>query len=279
MNILARGLSSVLYHPAFQLELADPAEKIINLTGTILKVTKKRCALQALLIKQHFLTSTTRAQRQHLLFPEDELISLTTLTRKQQARLWWDMNRFTKTFYTKEDFVVQPLAFGGKQWNTHFATDSSAETYERAKTQLLQAVLCLHANNVTHNDISERNVLIDANGNVNIIDWEFAVLHYDDESKKEPLLNNVGPFSFWRFTEVMTRYSSDFAGQVKGDWKRVWQILGECGDKMWRDVHNDPDLDVYVRNVLKLQEGDVKEKQAMKPKHKGMDVLGFNNLA
>jgi len=278
MNILARGLSSVLYYPPFKVnycddddvDLEDTEQQLVFPPTTILKVTKKRCALQALSIKQQL--PLHQKKKEHFVFPDNELISFTKLTSSLQDTLWSNMNVFTRTFYAREEFVLQPIAFAGRPWNHYFG--QTEPTKKTQILQLLEAVLYLHEHNVTHNDISCRNVLIDLDGCVKLIDWEFAVYHFDEDSKKESLLNNLGPFSLWRLAEVLDRYKENFNGQVKGDWFRVWQIIESFEGEVWDDIKNRNDFDDYIKQkllVLRKAEEQLKQvrnakgKQAMEP--------------
>jgi len=262
----ARGLSSVLYYPAFAFpfkeEENNTTQNYKTEAGTLLKLTKKRCALQSLAIKQHLshVLGTEQINSQYL-FPHDAIISLSMVEPIFQKALWNNMNSFTKACYTPEEFVMQTMTFGGVSWDSYFHDGKNHDKKEEqdAKRKLLQAVLTLHQHDVTHNDILSRNIVIDAKGCLRLIDWEFAVLHYDD-TKLEPLLNNLGPFSFLRFTEVMNRFNTDFHGQVREDWKRVWQIIDNFNGIRWIDIRNTKELDCCIQEML-LSQRDIKRKR------------------
>ena len=54
----------------------------------------------------------------------------------------------------------------------------------RIMKQLLDAVNYLHSRNLVHQDIKLENVCLDSNYNVKLIDFEFCIDDYDENSKQ-----------------------------------------------------------------------------------------------
>jgi serine/threonine protein kinase len=220
----------------------------------VIKITRQRCALQALAIKQHvkeyFTTKEKEAgssiSKAPFIFPNDDILCLRDLDQESQRRIQSHLKESKNGLYSKscgllkcnlDEMVALGMMNGGQTWSTWKVGKTEKELHE-AKTQLLTAVLSLHHCGITHNDLQDRNVLISFIGKsftLKIIDWEFAVVH-DEESKDERLFNNLGPFSILRFFEVLNHSHHKHHEQIEFDWMRVWSIIQDYRGINWKDV-------------------------------------------
>lgn len=271
--LLSRGVFSLLYreYDFFDFSITDSNDTFKPLPNSILKISKKRCTMQTLSTKQHLHSSTSRDELKSFLFPQNETVSLALLSPKTIQTIWNEFPWYVRHAHAPEDFVVQSMPYGGVPWNR-----CSFAVTDKQKYEFLRAVHTLHRCRVTHNDILDRNVLIDQSGNVRLIDWDFSVIHYDDGGETEPLLNNLGPFSWFRAAEVLDHFHHTFTEQIRFDWKRTWAIIGAFQDITWQTIEekmkSNPkqSYDAYIKTLL--EEWNRKEKQTMQPKQKSVTV-------
>lgn len=244
MNILSRGLYGFLYR--------------IKGSNDIFKITRIRSALQTMSIKQHLLQHKNQSTiEKQFLFPKDDMMPLSEMKSEDQKQLWTELqkNTITKWLFSVHDFVQQRMRFGGIPWHEFILLPNLTDKMiHECKRQLIVAVLHLHKLNVTHNDIQSRNVLVEASKHgfiVRLIDWEMSVIH-EPETQDEPLFNNLGPFSFLSFAEVLDHYHHSYQKQIRFDWKRTWAIITDFRGCTWETIVDQKveDYDSFMKEFV-----------------------------
>jgi serine/threonine protein kinase len=135
---------------------------------------------------------------------------------------------------------------------THKLYDKSYKLYAKCLSQILEQLMLMHADEITHNDIHTNNIMFDKDGDFHLIDYGRVIMFKPKDKRfKEFVLNDIISFLFCMVPNSVIIYMNEkkykflpFEEQLK-----FFEVYNE-----WRDVERYlPKLKITAQQKIDLK--------------------------